>query len=64
MVYLVDGIIADEEVDNKAVKWGVFEQMLLAKKLVMGLNKLYRLLRTLTASNLWWKEWPIKCSCK
>jgi len=52
MVYLVDGIIVDKEVDNRAVERGVFKRVLLAGKSVMGLNKLYRLLRTLIASNL------------
>ena len=57
MVYLVDGIIVDEEVNDRVVeqrvvKRGVFKQVLLAEKSVMGLNKLYRLLRTLIASNL------------
>jgi len=51
MVYLVDGIV-DKEVDNRAVKQGVFERVLLARKSVMGLNKLYRLFRTLIVSNL------------
>jgi len=51
MVCLVDGIV-DKEVDNRAVERGVFEWVLLAGKLVMGLNKLYRPLRTLIASNL------------
>ena len=52
MVCSVDGIIVDKEVDNRAVEQGVFERVLLAKKSVMGLNKLYRPLRTLIASNL------------
>jgi len=51
MVCSVDGIV-DKEVDNRAVKRGVFERVLLAGKSVMGLNKLYRPLRTLIASNL------------
>ena len=60
MVYLVNRIVVDEavnrivvnkEVDSRAVKQGVFKQVLLAKKSVMGLNKLL-LLRTLIASNL------------
>ena len=60
MVYLVDRmvvdeavdvIVVDEEVDGKAVKQGVFKQVLLAEKSVMGFNKLL-LLRTLIASNL------------
>ena len=60
MVYLVGGIVVDEvvnrivvnkEVDGRAVKQGVFKQVLLAGKLVIGLNKLL-LLRTLITSNL------------
>ena len=51
IVYSVDGIVVDKEVDNRAVKQGVFKQVLLAKRLVIGLNKLL-LLRTLIASNL------------
>ena len=60
MVYLVDrmvvnkavdGIVVDKEVDSRVVKQGVFKRVLLAKKSVMGLNKLL-LLRTLIASNL------------
>jgi len=51
MVCLVDGIV-DKEVDNRAVKQGVFKRVLLARKSVIGLNKLCRLLRTLIASNL------------
>jgi len=50
-VYLVDRIV-NKEVDNRAVKQGVFKRVLLAGKSVIGLNKLYRLLRTLIASNL------------
>ena len=52
IVYLIDGIVVDKEVDNRAVKQGVFKRVLLAKKSVMGFNKLL-LLRTLIASNLW-----------
>jgi hypothetical protein len=53
MVYLVDKIVINKEVDNRAIKQGVFKQVLLAKKkLVIGLTKLYRLLRTLITSNL------------
>jgi len=37
-VYLVDGIVVDKEVDNRAVKQGVFKRVLLARKLVIGLN--------------------------
>jgi len=51
MVCSVDGIV-DKEVDNRAVERGVFERVLLAGKSVIGLNKLYRPLRTLIASNL------------
>ena len=47
----VDGIVIDKEVDSRAVKQGVFKRVLLAKKSVMGLNKLLPL-RTLIASNL------------
>ena len=58
----VDGIMVDEvdkevnkevdkEVDNKMVRQEVFKR-LLAKKLIMGLNKLCRPLRTPIASNL------------
>ena len=63
IVYLVNGMVVDKEVDNRAVEQGVFEWVLLAGKLVMGFNKLLPL-KTLIASNLWWKEWPIECSCK
>jgi len=31
-------MVVDKEVDNRAVKRGVFERVLLAGKLVMGLN--------------------------
>ena len=51
IVYSVDGMVVDKEVDNRAVKQGVFKWVLLAKKLVMGFNKLL-LLRTLITSNL------------
>ena len=41
-MYSVDGIVVDkkvdEEVDNKTVGQGVFKQVLLARKLVIGLN--------------------------
>ena len=47
----VDKIVVDKEVDNRAVKQGVFKQVLLAGKSVIGFNKLL-LLRTLIASNL------------
>ena len=47
----VDGIVVDKEVDSRAVKQKNFKQVLLARKSVMGLNKLL-LLRTLIASNL------------
>jgi hypothetical protein len=52
IVYLVDGMVVDKEVDDRAVERGVFERVLLAGKLVMGLSKLCRPLRTLIASNL------------
>ena len=42
----------DKKVDDRAVKRGVFERVLLAGKSVIGLNKLYRPLRTLIISNL------------
>ena len=52
----VDGIMVDEEVDeevdDRTVGRGIFKRVLLAEKLVMGLNKLCRPLRTLIASNL------------
>jgi hypothetical protein len=51
IVYSVNGMVVDKEVDDKAVKQGVFKQVLLAKKSVMGLNNLL-LLKTLIASNL------------
>jgi hypothetical protein len=38
IVYLVDRIVVDKEVDDRAVKRGVFERVLLAGKSVMGLN--------------------------
>ena len=44
-------MVVDKEVDNKAVKQRAFKQVLLVKKLVIGLNKLW-LLRILIASNL------------
>jgi hypothetical protein len=44
-------MVVNKEVDNRAVKQGVFEWVLLAGKSVMGFNKLL-LLRTLIASNL------------
>jgi hypothetical protein len=44
-------MVVDKEVDDKAIKQGVFKQVLLARKSVMGFNKLL-LLRTLIASNL------------
>ena len=47
----VDGILVDKEVDSRAVKQGVFKWVLLAKKSVIGLNKLL-ILRTLITSNL------------
>jgi hypothetical protein len=42
----------DKEVDDKTVRRGIFKRVLLAKKSVIGLNKLCRPLRTLIASNL------------
>ena len=51
IVYSVDRMVVDKEVNNRAVEQGVFERVLLAKKSVIGLNKLL-LLRTLIASNL------------
>ena len=44
-------MVVDKEVDNRAVKQGVFKQVLLARKSVMGFNELL-LLRTLIARNL------------
>jgi len=38
MVYLVDGMVVDKEVDDRAVKREVFEWVLLARKSVMGFN--------------------------
>jgi hypothetical protein len=42
IVYLVDRTVVnkevDKEVDDKTVRRGVFKQVLLAKKLVIGLN--------------------------
>ena len=44
IVYSVNGMVVDKEVDkevnNRAVKQGAFKQVLLAKKSVIGLNKL------------------------
>jgi hypothetical protein len=40
MVYLVDRIVVDKEVDNGAVKQRVFERVLLAEKSVMGLTNI------------------------
>ena len=51
IVYLVDGMVVNKEVDDRAVKQRVFKQVLLAKKSVIGLNNLL-LLRTLITSNL------------
>ena len=51
IVYSVDRMVVNKEVDNRAVKQGVFKRVLLAGKSVMGFNKLL-LLRTLIASNL------------
>ena len=44
-------MVVDKEVDDKVVKQGVFKQVLLAGKLVIGFNKLLPQ-RTLIASNL------------
>jgi hypothetical protein len=44
-------MVVDKEVNNRAVKQGVFKRVLLARKSVMGLNNLL-LLRTLITSNL------------
>jgi hypothetical protein len=44
-------MVVDKEVDNRAVEQGVFERVLLARKSVIGFNKLL-LLRTLITSNL------------
>ena len=44
-------MVVDKEVDNRAVKQGVFKRVLLVKKAVIGFNKLLPL-RTLIASNL------------
>jgi len=38
MVYLVDGIVVDKEVDDRVVEQGVFKRVLLARKSVMGFN--------------------------
>ena len=43
-------MVVDEEVDNKAVKQEVFKRVLLAKKSVIGFNKLLPL-KTLIASD-------------
>ena len=51
MVYLVNRVVVDKEVDNRAVKQRAFKRVVLAKKSVIGLNKLLPL-RTLIASNL------------
>ena len=44
-------MVVNKEVDNRAVKQGVFKRVLLAEKSVIGFNKLLPL-RTLIASNL------------
>jgi hypothetical protein len=44
-------MVVNKEVDDRAVKQGVFKQVLLAEKSVIGLNNLL-LLRTLITSNL------------
>ena len=51
IVYSVNGMVVDKEVDNRAVKQRVFKWVLLAKKSVMGFNKLLPL-RILITSNL------------
>jgi hypothetical protein len=51
IVYLVNRMVVDKKVNNKAFKQGVFKQVLLAEKSVMGLNNLL-LLKILIASNL------------
>jgi hypothetical protein len=38
IVYSVDGMVVDKEVDDRAVERGVFERVLLAGKSVIGLN--------------------------
>ena len=37
-MYSVNRMVVDKEVDNRAVKRGVFERVLLAGKSVIGLN--------------------------
>ena len=37
-MYLVDRMVVDKEVDDRAVERGVFERVLLARKSVIGLN--------------------------
>ena len=44
-------MVIDKKVDNRVVKQGVFKQVLLAKKSVIGFNKLLPL-KTLIVSNL------------
>ena len=44
-------MVVDKEVDNRVVKQGVFKWVLLAKKLIIGFNKLLPL-RILIISNL------------
>ena len=51
IVYLVDGMVVDKEVDDRVVKQRVFKRVLLAKKLVIGFNKLLPL-KILITSNL------------
>ena len=55
---MVDGIVVnkevDKKVDNRTVKQGAFKQVLLAKKLVMGLNKI------ITTKNTNYKQSIIK----
>ena len=51
IVYSVDGIVVDKEVDNRVIEQRVFKRVLLAKKSVIGFNKLLPL-KTLIARNL------------
>jgi hypothetical protein len=38
IVYLVDRMVVDKEVDDMAVEQGVFKRVLLARKSVIGFN--------------------------
>jgi hypothetical protein len=38
MVYSIDKMVVDKEADNRGVKQGVFKQILLARKSVIGLT--------------------------